>query len=93
MLYVTVILSFAFEMFCEWFLTNNSVDKVQEKEIKAFLSSDTSAGQIGIKHSENVFMSLKLEDGNLKVLCTRYWEKSHQFNTGSFQESTIFQEK
>lgn len=93
MLYVTVILSFAFEMFYEWLLANNSVDKVQEKEIKVFLSSGTSAGQTGIKLSENVFVSLRLEDGNLKVLCLRYCEKSHQFSTGSFQESTIFHEK
>lgn len=80
-------------MFLEWFLTNNSVDKVQEKEIKASLSSGTSAGQTGLKHSENVFVSLKLEDGNLKVLFTRYCEKSHPFNTGSFQKSTILQKK
>lgn len=93
MLSVTVILSFAFETFHEWFLTNNSVDKVQEKEIKVSLSSGTSAGQTGIKHSENVFVSLKLADGNLKVLCKRDGEKSHQFNVGSFQKSTMLQEK
>lgn len=93
MLSVTVILSFAFEMFHEWLETNNSVDRVQEKEIKASLSNDTSAGQTGIKHSENVFVSLRLDDGYLKVLCKRYSEKSHQFNVGSRQKSTILQEK
>lgn len=86
---MTVILSFAFDMFPEWFLTNNSVDKVLEKEIKASLSSGTSAGQTGIKHSKSVFVPLKLADVSLKVLCKRYGEKSHHFNVGSFQKSTI----
>lgn len=89
MLSMTVILSFAFDMFPEWFLTNNSVDKVLEKEIKASLSSGTSAGQTGIKHSKSVFVPLKLADVSLKVLCKRYGEKSHHFNVGSFQKSTI----
>lgn len=89
MLSMTVTLSCAFDTFREWFLTNNSVDKVREKEIKASLGSRTSSGQTGIKHGKSVFVSLKLADGSLNLLCKRYGKKSHHFNVGSFQKSTI----
>lgn len=84
-----VTLSFAFDMFHEWFLANNSVDKVQEKEIKASLGSRTSSGQTRIKDDKSVFVSLKLADGSLNLLCKRYGKKRHHFNVGSFQKSTI----